>query len=132
MKGFNISFCLIFIVFAALQYNDPDPYLWVPLYLYAAVLCWLAARGRHYIKAYLLGIAVYGGYAVYKIFDPNGLLDWLKLHNAENIAESMKAEHPWIEESREFFGLLILIVVLSVNCFAALKNRRKLGKKVRQ
>jgi len=125
MKAFNIAFCLIFILFAALQYNDPDPYIWVPIYLYTAVLCWLAARKRYYTKAYLLGIAVYSMYAIYKIFDQNGLLDWLELHHAENIAETMKAEQPWIEESREFFGLLILIGVLLFNYFAAGKSRKE-------
>ncbi|MEP7111114.1 MAG: transmembrane 220 family protein [Ferruginibacter sp.] len=124
MKVFNIIFCFIFIVFAALQYNDPDPYLWVPIYMYTSVLCWLAARKRYFTKAYLLGIAVYAGYAVYKVFDPNGLLDWLHLHHAENLAGTMKAEEPWIEESREFFGLVILIVVLSLNYFAAIKMRK--------
>jgi Transmembrane family 220, helix len=125
MKVFNIIFCLIFIVFAALQYNDPDPYLWVPIYMYTAVLCFLAARKRYYTKAYLWGIAVYAVYAVYKVFDQNGLLDWLNLHHAENLAETMKAEQPWIEESREFFGLIILIVVLAVNYFVAIKKRKK-------
>jgi hypothetical protein len=124
MKIFNIIFCFLFIVFAALQYNDPDPYLWVPIYMYTAVLCWLAARQRYFIKAYLFGIVVYAIYAVYKIFDTNGLLDWFKLHHAENIAETMKAEKPWIEESREFFGLVILIIVLVINYFAAIKKRK--------
>jgi hypothetical protein len=122
MKVFNIIFCFLFIVFAALQYNDPDPYLWVPIYMYTAVLCWLAARQRYFTKAYLFGIVVYAMYAVYKIFDTNGLLDWFNLHHAENIAETMKAEKPWIEESREFFGLIILIVVLAVNYFVAKKR----------
>jgi hypothetical protein len=36
----------------------------------------------------------------------------------------MKADQPWIEESREFFGLIILIVVLSVNYFVATKKRK--------
>jgi hypothetical protein len=27
----------------------------------------------------------------------------------------MKAEKPWIEESREFFGLLIILIVLGIN-----------------
>jgi len=58
------------------------------------------------------------------VFDTNGLLDWLNLHHAENIAQTMKAEQPWIEESREFFGLIILIVVLSVNYFVAIKKRK--------
>ena len=126
MKVFNIIFCLVFIVFAALQYNDPDPYVWMPIYLYAAALCWFAAKGRYFTKAYLLGIAVYSIYAIYLFFDKNGLLDWLSLHHAENIAGTMKAEKPWIEESREFFGLVILIVVLAVNYFVAKKKFSKI------
>ena len=124
MKVFNIIFCFVFIVFAALQYNDPDPYVWVPIYMYTAVLCWLAARQRYFTKAYLLGIVVYAGYAIYKMFDANGLIDWIKLHHAENIAGTMKAEQPWIEETREFFGLVILIAVLAVNYFVAIKKRK--------
>jgi hypothetical protein len=27
----------------------------------------------------------------------------------------MKAETPWVEESREFFGLVIIIVVMTIN-----------------
>ena len=124
MKFFNIFFCIVFIVFAGLQYNDPDPYIWVPIYLYTAVLCYFAARKRYYTKAFLFGILVYTLYAVYKIFDTNGLIDWIQKHHAENIAETMKAEQPWIEESREFFGLIILIAVLGINCFVAVKRRK--------
>ncbi len=124
MKIFNIFFCLAFILFAALQYNDPDPYLWVPIYLYTAVLCWLAAKDKFYPKAYIAGIIVYTAYAIYKIFDANGLLDWINLHGAENIAETMKAEKPWVEESREFFGLLILLIVLVIDYLYAKKKHK--------
>jgi hypothetical protein len=124
MKVFNIFFCFVFIVFAALQYNDPDPYIWVPIYLYTAVLCWFAFRNKFYPKAYWFGIVVYALYAVYKIFDQNGLLDWIEVHQAENIAETMKAEKPWIEESREFFGLLILIGVLVIDLIYAKRKSR--------
>jgi hypothetical protein len=123
MKVFNIIFVFLFVLFAALQYNDPDPYIWIPVYLYAAVLCWFAFRNKFYPKAYIAGIAVYSVYAVYKIFDQNGLLDWIEVHNAENIAETMKAEKPWIEESREFFGLVILIVVLLINLAYARRKK---------
>src|SRR6478736_7392224 len=119
MKIFNIFFCFVFIVFAALQYNDPDLYIWMPIYLYTAVLCWLAARDKFYPKAYLAGIALYAVYALYKVFDANGLIDWLTKHDAQNIAETMKAGKPWIEESREFFGLVILIAVLLIDYFYA-------------
>jgi general stress protein CsbA len=125
LKVFNLIFCFVFIVFAALQYNDPDPYLWVPIYMYTAVLCWLAAKKKYHPKLYLYGIAVYAVYAVYKVFDANGLVDWIRLHHAENIAETMKAEKPWIEESREFFGLIILITVLAIDYYAVKKTPKK-------
>lgn len=125
MKIFNLFFCIVFIFFAALQYNDPDPYVWVPIYGYAAVLCWLAFRNKYYPGALLLGMAVYFVYAVYKVFDQNGLIDWITKHHGENIAETMKAEKPWIEETREFFGLVILIVVLLIDYIYA---KRKITK----
>jgi hypothetical protein len=127
MKLFNIFFCFVFVLFAALQYNDSDPYKWIPIYLYTAVLCWLAFRNRFYPKAYIAGIVVYAAYAVYKIFDANGLIDWMTKHGAQNIAETMKAEKPWIEETREFFGLVILIVVLVINLLYAKRKRHQVA-----
>src|SRR5262245_19402885 len=127
LKLFNIFFCIVFILFAALQYNDPDPYIWIPLYLYAAVLCWLAFRNKYFPGAYLLGIAGYTAYAIYKFFDQNGVWDWITKHNAANIAGTMKAEKPWIEETREFFGLVILIAVLLIDYFYARKRARKIN-----
>ena len=124
MKAFNLIFAFLFVLFAALQYNDPDPYVWIPIYLYAALLCWLAFRGRYYPSAYLIGIAFYLAYAGYKFFDENGVLDWVTKHHAENIAGEMKATQPWIEESREFFGLVILIVVLLIDYFYGRRKSR--------
>ncbi len=115
MKAFNIIFCILFIISAGLQYNDPDPYIWVPIYLYGAFLCFKAYKGIYYPKAYLAGIIVFLIYGVFLFFDKYGVLSWISDHHAENIAGSMKASAPWIEETREFFGLLILVVVLLIN-----------------
>lgn len=115
MKAFNITFIVLFIIFAALQYNDPDPYIWIPIYLYAAWLCYLAVKGKYNPVLYIIGYAAYGLYALYLFFDKTGVLDWAKEHHGENIAETMKAAKPWIEETREFFGLVIVIVVLLIN-----------------
>ena len=123
-KLFNIFFCIVFILFAAVQYNDPDPYVWMPIYLYTAILCWLAFRNKYFPGAYLLGIAVYAAYALYKFFDQNGVWDWMTQHHATNIAGTMKAEQPWIEETREFFGLVILIVVLLIDYLHAKRKAR--------
>ncbi len=124
MKIFNILFSLLFLIFAGLQYNDPDPYIWIPIYLYAAALCWLAFRNKFYPAAYLFGIAIYAGYALYLFFTDDGVLDWIQKHNAESIAGSMKATTPWVEDTREFFGLLILIIVLGVNYLNARRKSR--------
>lgn len=115
MKIFNFTFCILFIISAALQYNDPDPWVWMPLYLYGAVLCWLTFRSKYYPLAYLAGIAVYAVYALYKLLERDGAWDWLTKHDAANIAATMKAETPWIEDTREFFGLAILIAVLLID-----------------
>ncbi|HVI48098.1 MAG TPA: transmembrane 220 family protein [Chitinophaga sp.] len=123
MKVFNIFFCVVFVIFAGLQYNDPDPYVWMPIYLYAALFCALAARRRFYRKWYLAGILVYLAYAVYLFFAKDGVEDWVVSHHAENIAQTMKATKPWIEETREFFGLAICMAVLGINYWYAGKAK---------
>ena len=122
MKLFNLIFFILFLLFAALQYNDPDPYIWIPIYVYAAALCMLAYQNKWYPKAYLYGMIIYAAYAIYLFFTKDGVLDWVFEHNAESLVNSMKAEKPWIEDSREFGGLLILIIVLLVNYIKARKK----------
>ena len=127
MKIFNIIFIFIFIFSAALQYNDPDPYIWVPIYLYGAYLCYQAIHKKYNPVLYIIGLVIYIGYAVYLFFDKQGVLSWFGEHNAESITQTMKATKPWIEETREFGGLLILIVVLLIN-MAWLKKRSSVDK----
>ena len=124
MKIFNLIFCILFILFGALQYNDPDPWLWIPFYLYAAILCWLAFKGKFFPKAYLVGIIGYLGYAVFLFFEEDGVLDWITKYNAANIAGSMKADKHWIEDTREFLGLFILIIVLTIDYFYSKRKKR--------
>lgn len=131
MKIFNWFFIVAFVIFAALQYNDPDPYIWMPIYLYAAYLCWLSIGKKFSPPAYWIGFAVYGAYALYKMFDENGLIDWITKHNGQNIAETMKAETPWVEETREFFGLVIVIVVLLINYIYLSRLKKSPSKSVR-
>ncbi len=59
------------------------------IYLYSAVLCFLAARKDFYRGAYLIGILVYLVYATFLFFDKYGVMDWAQHHNAENIAQTM-------------------------------------------
>jgi Transmembrane family 220, helix len=123
MKIVNIVFAILFLVSAILQYNDPDPYLWIPIYMYGAIICWQAFRNKFYPSASMFGIFVFAVYAIYLFFTEDGVLDWIQKHDAENIAGTMKASTPWVEDTREFFGLIILIVVFAINYFYAKRKR---------
>lgn len=46
MKYLNAVMILLFVVAAAVQYNDSDPMLWIAIYGAAAFLCVLFAIGK--------------------------------------------------------------------------------------
>lgn len=125
MKVFNIICIILFVISAALQYNDPDPYIWIPIYLYGAFLCYQAIKRIYHPALYILAFVIYIGYALYLFFDKQGVLSWANEHQAESIVQSMKATKPWIEETREFGGLLILVLVLSINMVWLRKVKKK-------
>lgn len=109
---------------AILQYNDPDPYIWIPIYLYGALLCFLAIKGKYNSILYIIGLVIYIGFAIFLFVDDDGVLAWVQQHDAENIAQSMKATKPWIEQTREFFGLLLLSVAIVANMIWYSNSRR--------
>ncbi|HIX54999.1 MAG TPA: transmembrane 220 family protein [Candidatus Sphingobacterium stercoripullorum] len=114
---FNIFFTLSFIVFAYLNLNDDDSWLWVPIYLIPAALCGLAVFKIEFTWLYLIVIVVYGLYALKIFFTKDGVLEWIGKYNSPSLVQSMQATKPYIELAREFFGLLIVIAVMLINCF---------------
>ena len=123
MKILNFIFLVLFVISSVLQYNDPDPALWILIYLFAALSCYFSIRNLNYPRINLTVIVFLFSYAVFLFFDKDGVLTWLTEHQVENIAGSMKASTPWIEETREFFGLAIILTVLSLNFFDTKRNR---------
>jgi len=123
MKTLNISLSIIFFLFALLQYNDPDPYIWVPIYLLAAFICWEAAKKKYQGSLYIIGMLVCLVYGTYLFIDKNGVLSWANEHAAESLVHTMKADKPWIEESREFGGLLIVFTALLINYIIFQKSK---------
>lgn len=115
MRYINIVFTLLFLLSAFLQLNDVDPVLWFSIYFAGALLCFLEVLGKGRRIFLWLATGFFLSYAFYLFISPDGVLSWYNEHQAENIAQSMKTEKPWIEETREFFGLIIL-------CFAMLLN----------
>jgi hypothetical protein len=117
MKILNSILFVVFILSAAVQYNDPDPLLWGIIYLYTAAICYLAIKGKYYLLLNYFGIVFCLIYAIYLFFDKDGVISWFRDHDAENIVQSMKATKPWIEETREFGGILICLFAFIFNSY---------------
>lgn len=122
MKYFNLLFAIIFVALAFLQLNDEDPLLWIVIYLSGATLCTLSISQKGSSFLFIVALIAYLIYAVVLFFVPDGVWAWLNDYNSENIARGMKATKPWIEYTREFFGLLVLAAVTAFNL---IQRRRK-------
>lgn len=114
----NGFFCVAFILFAYVNLNDNDSWLWVPIYMVAAICCGLAAFHLYYPIIYLIAMAFYLIYAIKLFFEKDGVRDWVVKYKQPSIVESMQATKPYIEKTREFFGLLIITGALAINYFA--------------
>ncbi|MEH6307941.1 transmembrane 220 family protein [Olivibacter sp. CPCC 100613] len=115
LQTLNTIFFFSFLLFAYFNLNDKDSWLWVPIYVLAAVLCGLAVFHRYFGTLYLWAIGFYLSYAVALFFVKDGVLDWVTKYNRQSIVESMQATKPYIEKTREFFGLLIISTALGLN-----------------
>ena len=108
----------LFVIFAALQYNDPDFYIWVAIYFIVAVVIWLYGRGTFNLRVFqaLLGLYILGMISYYP-----EVISWIQ-NGTPSITGSMKAESPFIEFMREFLGLGICAVALGYYCYLASKK----------
>lgn len=112
----NGMMLLMFLFSAAVQFNDPDPVVWIGIYSAAAAMCGLEIRRR---------APVWGAAAIALI-----ALAWagsLYYRAHEVPISSMFAEWEMrdirVEEAREMYGLMIvaawMIVIVSVGRWRA-------------
>jgi len=98
-KILGVFFGVVFISFAVVQYNDPDPMVWITIYLMAAVLCIGAGFGK-------VGNAVLvAAFVLYAI----GVIYWWP-ERFEGVGDSMRDANTGallknVEEGRESLGL---------------------------
>ena len=111
MKATKIVFAILLFLFAALQYNDPDPWLWIIIYAAPAVIIIMDLAGKPVKRLYLITIVALSLFSL--IYLP-GVIDYITAGEPGVIVESMKASKPYIEETREFGGLLIMILFLLI------------------
>ncbi len=89
MRFFSILGTALFLLGAAFQYNDPDPHIWIPVYLIPALICLAAVSGGlHWIIPIAVSALAYVGFAV--------------------MALQVFGQQPlFSEEAREMWGLLV-------------------------
>jgi len=103
MKNTYRILTVVFAVFAAVQYNDPDPLPWMLLYGIVAVHFGMATYQRaNRIAIWITLLAA----VVWAAALAPEFIGWLRM-GAPTIVGSMKAEAPWIEYTREFLGLAL-------------------------
>ncbi|WP_341215136.1 transmembrane 220 family protein [uncultured Wocania sp.] len=103
-KSVNFILCILFIVFALLQLNDPDGILWFSIYFVVAIIC--LYHNFKPIPALFL-ILIITALLTYSAFHFSLFIDYLRTENKEEIFGEMIYDKPYLEGTREFIGLLI-------------------------
>jgi hypothetical protein len=121
MKIINTLLTLIMAVFAILQWNDPDAWLWILIYGYVTLMAGLSftsLRLKWFIIAGMIGLLVGIG-----LYIPD-FIEWIQ-SGLPSITGHMKAESPFIELVREFLGLVIALGVMIYLFFFERSTRKK-------
>jgi len=94
---------LVFALFAYWQLNDNDPTLWVPVYGGVALL--LAANAFAKVPSFLNLLGTLGLFIGASTYLPD-VYEWYQ-EGMPSITGAMKAGSPYIENMREFLGLVL-------------------------
>lgn len=120
MKIINFILALMFLLFAFVQINDPDPILWILIYGNMAVLCVLAMFKMRFVYWLVATIVLY---SIYAAVLANSAWQWFQSPDRSLLFDDIaKMQNLYIEETREFLGLMICIAVV---VFHILSNRNK-------
>ena len=122
MKFINGFLGLLFLVIAAVQINDPDPVLWVLVYLFTAMICLQGILGRLKIYYLIVGVITFVALASTKVA---GVIDWMSAGEQSEIFGEMTGERPYVEDTREFFGLIMALGAIAYN-WTVLRKQKKI------
>jgi hypothetical protein len=112
MKILNIILAIMFVGFAALQLNDPDPFVWILIYFTMTVACTMAAFNKYNRPLMAVQATVY---IIYIALLWTGVVEWLRSPDRSLLFDDLaKMQYPYIEETREVLGLLICLAVLGM------------------
>lgn len=103
-KLINIVLAIVFVLFAVIQLNDPDPIQWFLLYFLVSCV-FLYANYKTISKKFLIVLII--AYVGYSGLYFSYFMDWIEIDHKEEIFGKMVYEKPYLEGTREFLGLLI-------------------------
>jgi len=122
IRALDILMAIVFAISAVLQWNDPDPWPWALIYAAAAVVSSMSAArasaGRVAPSLIAMVAVVWG---VWVLIHIHGGIAW------SHLAETMKAESPQIEESRETLGLFLTAAWMAFVVIRRGREKRKLA-----
>lgn len=104
MKLLSFVFALLFLAFSGVQLNDPDGIYWFIGYLGLAILS--VANGLGKVKP-TWNLIVLMALAAGMLFYAPGFYQFLTNQDGISFSQGMQNDFPYIEEAREFGGLLI-------------------------
>ena len=105
----NAIFFLLFVYFAIVQYNDPDPLLWMILYAFVGIVALLGVFQWYNRWLLLGGMALFTGFFVWLL--PSAIT-WITSPDMGAPFEMVPTEPAWMEETRECLGALIGLATL--------------------
>lgn len=109
MKRFHLFILLIMLLFAALQWNDNDGLIWMALYLIAALLAFIAYK-EICLPCTLAWAAMVSLLTLYMLIAVSpSLIEVIKTNAFTEILLTMSNNKPYIEQTREALGLLIIL-----------------------
>ena len=108
LRVLNVVMGFLFVLAAAVQYNDPDPVRWVVIYGAAAVACWLSLRRRLRAGFVVVVGAVALVWALTIVPSVAGKVSFSQLFT------DLAMHAPLVEEGRETGGLLLVAVWMAV------------------
>ncbi len=117
MKVVSILLTLLFLAFASFQFNDldGDGWIWIAYYLALALVSGLAAASK--LPPWAAAVAALVSLVAMVRYLP-GLWEFFTNDDGIGLTQGMSDEYKYIEQAREFGGLLI-------GCLAMLLLSRK-------
>jgi hypothetical protein len=101
----------VFLLAAAVQWNDPDPWLWMVIYGVGGAFCLTAALGRlvatRWLALFMAALLAYAGWL--------GLAYWAGGAATPMYGQTLDADASWlaVEQPRELIGLMVMASVLA-------------------